>query len=85
MTLCTYCTRLLTSDTKVTFDVFFVRLMLLFHLHFNFLLWVCLYSLSCTLFPVAVLGTHCCHVPVSPFLSLDWCGCLWLVSLSFFQ
>ena len=28
---------------------------------------------------VAVEGTHCCHVHVPPFCSLDWRTCLWPV------
>ena len=54
-----------------------------FHLSFTFYYVFCLYRLSCTMFPVAVLGTHCCHVPVPPFCSLEWRTCLWLVSLLF--
>ena len=54
-----------------------------FHLSSTFSYVFCLYWLSCTLFPVAVQRTHCCHVPVPPFCSLDWRTCLWLVSLLF--
>ena len=54
-----------------------------FHLSSTFCYVFCLYWLSCTLFPVAVQRTHCCHVPVPPFCSLDWRTCLWLVSLLF--
>ena len=54
-----------------------------FHFSFTFCYVFCLNWLSCTLFPVAVLDTRYCHVPVPPFCSLDWRTCLWLVSLFF--
>ena len=63
------------------FDAFFIRFdVVVFTCLFHFCYVLCLYWLSGTLFSVAVLGTHCNHVPVSPFCSLDWRTCLWLVS-----
>ena len=66
--------------------VFYILLCVLFSLVVLYSVPCCCtrYSLlSCTLFPVAVLGTHCCHVPAPPFCSLDWCTCLWIGVLVF--
>ena len=71
------------------FDAFFVRFDVVFTrlLHFAvcFVFTDC--PVLCSLLPYysLLLGTHCCHVPVPPFCSLDWHTCLWLVSLLFFQ
>ena len=67
MTLCTYRTRLLTSDTKVTFDAFFVHLMLLFHLSFPFFVCVLssqivLYSVPCCCTGYSLLSCACTSI-----------------------